>query len=370
MAIICPVCTKQIDPERPVFCPVCGTPHHRACYHALGHCINEEKHDEGFVCEAPADPAEASPEDAHQGPASGTFCAQCGAPAGPGDKTCARCGTPLRGAADRLPAKLFCPHCGAEADSHDLYCRQCRRPLRTPTAGRTCPACGAETSAGDSRCPRCHRPLSPNPFSSQGIPPFGAFAAAIPLPAPDAEIDDGITAGDIAAYVGVNAPYYLRNFIRIKNRAASFNWVGFVFPTPFLFYRKLWKYGILSLLISILSSLPQALYTVVDTLSINPSGLPQFVQYLISDQYMATTGVIVMFAGLAWELFCGFFANHLYFRKARRDILGILAQHPGDIGSARQLMLQKKGGVSVAGAALALLSTAVVFYGVAALLML
>ena len=41
----CPVCHAYLfDDEDVVFCPVCGAPHHRDCYNAVGHCALEDKH--------------------------------------------------------------------------------------------------------------------------------------------------------------------------------------------------------------------------------------------------------------------------------------------------------------------------------------
>ena len=36
-----------------VVCPVCGTPQHRECYNEKGACVNEEKHESGFVWQMP-----------------------------------------------------------------------------------------------------------------------------------------------------------------------------------------------------------------------------------------------------------------------------------------------------------------------------
>ena len=45
----CPVCNTEFkDGDDIVTCPVCGTPHHRECYNKIGHCINEDKHKDGF----------------------------------------------------------------------------------------------------------------------------------------------------------------------------------------------------------------------------------------------------------------------------------------------------------------------------------
>ncbi len=52
--IPCPYCQKPFqDGDDIVVCPECGTPAHRSCYKALGHCLHEEKHGTGFAWEAP-----------------------------------------------------------------------------------------------------------------------------------------------------------------------------------------------------------------------------------------------------------------------------------------------------------------------------
>lgn len=59
----CPVCKNIFEQEDDiVVCPVCGTPHHRACYQLSGHCVNAGLHaanydyykDKQSVMQAPA----------------------------------------------------------------------------------------------------------------------------------------------------------------------------------------------------------------------------------------------------------------------------------------------------------------------------
>ena len=51
---ICDGCHTPLDKEEDiVVCPVCGTPQHRECYNKEHRCVNEEKHAEGFVWQAP-----------------------------------------------------------------------------------------------------------------------------------------------------------------------------------------------------------------------------------------------------------------------------------------------------------------------------
>ncbi|MBR4241043.1 MAG: DUF2628 domain-containing protein [Eubacterium sp.] len=45
----CPVCNRIFQKgDDIVFCPECGTPHHRECYKAVGHCVNRGLHASGY----------------------------------------------------------------------------------------------------------------------------------------------------------------------------------------------------------------------------------------------------------------------------------------------------------------------------------
>ena len=46
---VCPVCHNPFEEgDDVVFCPECGTPHHRECYSLAGHCANEGLHKSGY----------------------------------------------------------------------------------------------------------------------------------------------------------------------------------------------------------------------------------------------------------------------------------------------------------------------------------
>ena len=46
---LCPVCRKRFnDKSEIVVCPICGTPHHRACYFATNKCALENLHETGW----------------------------------------------------------------------------------------------------------------------------------------------------------------------------------------------------------------------------------------------------------------------------------------------------------------------------------
>ena len=45
----CPVCNRKFEEgDDVVYCPECGTPHHRECYKAVGHCVNKGLHSSGY----------------------------------------------------------------------------------------------------------------------------------------------------------------------------------------------------------------------------------------------------------------------------------------------------------------------------------
>ena len=49
----CPVCNNRFtENDDIVVCPDCGTPHHRACWYSLSHCVNEDRHAQGFSFKA------------------------------------------------------------------------------------------------------------------------------------------------------------------------------------------------------------------------------------------------------------------------------------------------------------------------------
>jgi hypothetical protein len=52
---LCPVCKKDFSRERPVVCPDCGAPYHRACYLEEGECVFKKKHSAGFVWDVGCD---------------------------------------------------------------------------------------------------------------------------------------------------------------------------------------------------------------------------------------------------------------------------------------------------------------------------
>ncbi len=80
----CPICNVRfLDDDDIVFCPDCGTPHHRSCYKEHGSCANSSLHSSGFTWNPVA------PEPLPQ------TCRNCNATNKPGVPFCGSCGVPL-----------------------------------------------------------------------------------------------------------------------------------------------------------------------------------------------------------------------------------------------------------------------------------
>ena len=93
----CPVCSESFAASDDVVaCPVCGTPHHRACYKENGGCACEQLHAEGYVWQSEA-------AEAPDASAGGRTCPVCGSRNPECRLYCESCGSSLldgRSAAD------------------------------------------------------------------------------------------------------------------------------------------------------------------------------------------------------------------------------------------------------------------------------
>ncbi len=253
----CPVCGQHFgEKDDIVACPVCGAPHHRACWKQEGHCHFAADHgtDRQWAKEPPA---AATPT-----------------------RNCSNCGYKNPEFAE------YCSHCGRELDTEDwqsAYTPPSREHQYTP------PTYG-------------HR----SPFTSVYGDPFGGV--------PRSEQIEGVSVETIAQVVGPRGDYYLPRFLTMSRtgKKASWNWSAFLFPCNWLLYRKNMLWGILCFFLSttleVFSAFAGYHLQLHQTTPLSPEKL---------ELYLLIYGIAAL-ASAALCIGLGLFGNYLYFRQVLR----------------------------------------------------
>lgn len=306
----CPVCGKAFtETDDIVVCPVCGTPHHRACYAEKGACANEARHAEGYVWQ-PERPAEQALPSAKQ---------------------------------DAAHPTVTCPRCGAQNPAEEPVCTICgERLYHAPNAQQ--PPYGAQQP----------------PYGTQQ-PPYG-----IPQPTviPSNETIGGNTVADTAAYVQMGAGRYVPKFYEMEKtrKKVRWNWAAFLFTPYWFFYRKVYAAGAVFLVLGVLLSLCTATPRFQESFAAIYDAQQQYLAGTLDEaSYMAEAEVfytlpetIGFFAGgVVLHIAAGLCANYFYKRKVQKDIADLRAH--AESPERYRLGLLRRGGVS------ALLCVAVIF---------
>ena len=238
----------------------------------------------------------------------------------------------------------------------------------------TCPNCGTRNTPGAARCSHCGCPLPRSDADSadaakpeEQVPIYARDPSAVnnrsAAPGPHIETYsadreggiyrreigpedtiDGIKAKDWAAYVGRSPMYYLMQFFRmsITNRKAAVCLSAFLFGPAYLFYRKMWKEGLLTAILTIVLSIP----TFIEIISVfNPSLLGA-----MPLGWLPAAVNVCAVASWALNIILGLFAVSWYRREAKKNIDRIYADYPD--GEARTDALLQKGGTNLLAALL------------------
>ena len=272
--IECPVCHRAFqEGDDVVCCPVCGTPHHRACYNAVGHCVNENLHASGFVFDREKVRHDAEKEPAPDAPFDISPLGQ--APGGSG------------AAPKDAPS-------GTLAD-----------PSAAPGGGASGPSGGG--------APGGARAMYANPRAEK-------YKG-------DARHIAGRPIYEYALAIGVNVDRFLTRFTAFAERKkkVSWNWGAFFFGSYYFFWRKATKPGVLFLLIEqIISVLVTAFYyqpyeRFLNLMyqSLRSGEVLTNAQLFTSSEFQAVwpAFAIVGALTLAEHIVCALLADRLYMKK-------------------------------------------------------
>uniref|UniRef100_UPI004028DE46 RING finger protein n=1 Tax=Gemmiger formicilis TaxID=745368 RepID=UPI004028DE46 len=298
----CPVCEQAFtDEDDIVVCPDCGTPYHRACWQKVGACMHKSEHAAGFEWQPEFGP------DAEKAAHEAT-CPNCGTHNQPGAAQCSHCGCPLP--KDDGPR----PDPKDEDAQVPIYTRD-PSTVHKPDNSRTAPGPRIDTYTADDNGGICRREIGPE------------------------DTIDGIKAKDWAAYVGRSPMYYLMQFFRmsITKQKVTVCLSAFLFGPAYLLYRKMWKEGLLTALLSIVLSVP-SLIAIVATF--NPSLFGSMPLH-----WVPVAADVCAIADWIVRILLGLFSVWLYRNTSKKNIDKIYSEYPE--GDARTDALLQKGGTSI-----------------------
>lgn len=282
--LCCPVChAKLFEDDDIVVCPVCGAPHHRACYQLEGHCHFEQQHGTPQQWKPPEPEKEEQQQNQQVRP---------------------------------------CPNCGTPISDNMLICPNCKMPLTGGQPGNT-------------------------PFGQPFASPFQTPPYAPPYTMPQVDRNeelDGVTAGEIMDFVVMNPFRYLRVFRKQiqQHTKVGWNWLAFLLPECWLLARKCYKSGTLVVLFkALVASLTYLLGLTSDLLSGSLYGDPSAMAGFVSSGNFIVLMVLGLLSLLVNVLF-GMFGDTLYRRYVYKKIHALKAA-----GTTGRQELSAAGGVNM-----------------------
>ena len=315
----CPVCEQAFtDNDDIVVCPDCGTPYHRACWQKVGVCMHTSEHAAGF--EWQPEVGEGAAEAAHA-----AVCPNCGTHNTPGALRCTHCGCPLPKPGQEPPV-----HAQTQQPPQDQGPIYARDPGTLNSAPRN-----------DRAAPGPH-------IDAYSNGPAGVQRREI---GPEDPIE-GIKAKDWATYVGRSPMYYLMQFFRMSEtkQKVTVSFSAFFFGPAYLFYRKMWKQGLLAALALVIFNIPGFMELIV---AFNPTFFGS-----MPLGWLPTAATICQVGSWGLQVVLGLFAVSWYHESAKAQIKEIYDTCPE--GETRTEALAQRGGTN--------LLAAVLYFGIMGLL--
>lgn len=274
----CPVCAKEFKKDDDVVaCPVCGTPHHRACYKENGGCAYEEKHAEGYRWQQEAERGEQEAE------------------------------------------KNICSRCGTSNQKNRLWCEKCGAPLGDIHANVGSQPSGNYTGQDGDQ------------WSNDN----GYYSIGADVSIPDGELIDEVPAGDLKRFVKGSAYYYVPLFAAFERvgRKISLNILAFFTHGLWFLSRKMYALGGLVLAVQTAIYAYQCYCSVQlsELYDLYYSGDMTAAYSMMTDLMVQRPVLIYSMAGsvvLNYAILfgCGLFANWLYKEHCVKKVRKLNAQ--------------------------------------------
>lgn len=337
---LCSGCGRKFtENDDIVTCPVCGTPQHRECWKENGKCVNEHLHEDGFEWK----PRHSEKPKETQIPERKKTCLVCGEENPEDAAVCSRCGQPFGEEPDFLN-----PLSQGNAKNDKEYSYKPPFEVNYEEPPKT---------EDDSY----YEPQQSEPSVTPGPQPFVYRFSGLEKTVLEKDTKD------FAAYTRASIPSYYKKFKKFENgKKFTFNFAAFFLSPFWFFFRKLYKEGIVFLLLSL--SITVALYPTMTKLGDQQAVLYQKVNEAMSseeeitdEQYEEITQqmyefvktsspVLALNVGLRLilALAAGFLADKLYMKKFLADMKAVdEAEENVTDSSPRRLLIMRKGGVSL-----------------------
>lgn len=347
-----------------VVCPVCGSPHHRACYNEQGRCANSELHGEDFCWIFPEELKKKEEPKKAEEPIDTNIRFKNGENA------------------------VVCPHCKTLNYGNDAFCMKCHKPF-IDEALTDAEAPYENTEAGNEA------PINEGAQETNGTgnPYFNGFNNQPPINGENAYnfyqrfgglrpdiLVEGIPASEYVDYIGEKkSGTYIRKFANMERfgRKISVSICALIFGPLWYLYRKMYKEGLLYGLAILVLAVLTGICSLTDQSKLIYNDMAGMYEELMSgeltmaefqDQTTAITekyadapvsksdetkviiSYIVSAAGFALSMVMVFSADRMYLKKIKRDVSA--ARERCTNMPEYRLALAEAGGVSPFGAVL------------------
>ncbi len=278
----CVVCHSYLfDDDDVVYCPVCGAPHHRDCYNSIGECGLAKYHGTQNQYDKLKEEYEAH-------------------------------------------AKKESAENTENEEKEDLI---------------KCNICGNSYNASEPVCPNCKSPNYRIISGYYPIDPLGGVPHEL-------DLGEGVTAKEAGRFVLANSQRYIPKFANFKaGKKLSWNWFAFLFPSGFLFSRKMYIKGSLAGIALIIFNLFENLFSIA---LYNDGGLANLTYAEILSTVSAINKKILIISFIAATLdlilriLLGIFGDLIYRNYAVSSIAKI-KKNSDDI----EADMNKKGGINI-----------------------